>query len=204
MMHAASEKDRFIPAYAGNAATNPNWRRSRTVHPRVCGERWHRCLMATAALGSSPRMRGTRISAPQRRAVRRFIPAYAGNARRCCPRRRRASVHPRVCGERRRGRAPQPLRAGSSPRMRGTLRLRFGDASADRFIPAYAGNARAPSSRGARRTVHPRVCGERRGAAESLADGSGSSPRMRGTLGRDCDDGADLRFIPAYAGNAPP
>ena len=74
-----SVSGRFIPAYAGNTPTNPLQCWQLSVHPRVCGEHFPRCPLGRTQFGSSPRMRGT----PRRNlsccAMRRFIPAYAGN-----------------------------------------------------------------------------------------------------------------------------
>ena len=53
-------KQRFIPAYAGNANKCPGQRPEHAVHPRIRGERVLACLAG--------------------RPVVRFIPAYAGNA----------------------------------------------------------------------------------------------------------------------------
>ena len=96
------------------------------------------------------------------------------------------------------------------------------------FIPAPAGNTHTVRSgtSSPTRTVHPRACGEHRGRA-TLEDRSGvsvhpracgehrsvrrlatdrvigSSPRLRGTLGRllAALETAGFRFIPAPAGN---
>ena len=59
--HAMNElADRFIPACAGNAQPACNERACRSVHPRVCGERWHVWHKTWRLSGSSPRVRGTR------------------------------------------------------------------------------------------------------------------------------------------------
>ena len=50
---------RFIPAYAGNTAPLPIFRRMSTVHPRVCGEHAAESKKKSLTDGSSPRMRGT-------------------------------------------------------------------------------------------------------------------------------------------------
>ena len=150
----------------------------------------------------------------------RFIPACAGNARQCCrpcdhcvgssPRvrgtlaradwRRRAAVHPRVCGERilavnvalscavhprvcgeRTPRADVKSLGGSSPRVRGTRSRRQSDCNIG-SSPRVRGTPFRRPLRPAPFTVHPRVCGER------LYDPASQTP-MR-------------RFIPACAGNA--
>ena len=154
---------RFIPACAGNAAAW--WARCAwaTVHPRVCGERVKREMDA-----------GT---------VFRFIPACAGNAINLWLIACQQPVHPRVCGERGPGGPIDRLVLGSSPRVRGTPRLRQPLQQQDRFIPACAGNAVT--------------------VTRPMAEDYGSSPRVRGTL-LDFVAADDVRrFIPACAGNAP-
>ena len=93
------------------------------------------------------------------------------------------------------------VHSGSSPRMRGTLHfvklvhLRHG------IIPAYAGNTPVRLGRSLPCRDHPRVCGEHVNQFDGHCPTSGSSPRMRGTLGRfgsQCGEGG---IIPAYAGN---
>ena len=193
---------RFIPACAGNAMPcRADWRQS--VHPRVCGER----VIADRARGrprrgSSPRVRGTRQRSPDAmHAMRRFIPACAGNAA-------ETRVAHRI------GRFI-PACAGNAQSARCTPRRR-------RFIPACAGNAASHARTASVDAVHPRVCGERAGRRSRGALPSGSSPRVRGTAGigraavriagssprvrgtrrrraRACDA---RRFIPACAGNA--
>ena len=71
---------RFIPACAGNAKGRKSWPMSRTVHPRVCGERRVTMTWPSIRSGSSPRVRGTRAQSKRRDPHRRFIPACAGNA----------------------------------------------------------------------------------------------------------------------------
>ena len=114
--------------------------------------------------GSSPRVRGTADSALfiPARGTDRFIPACAGNRRRC-------RLHDPACG--------RPI--GSSPRVRGTGREGWLYGLQRRFIPACAGNSlsrRAPSTM----AVHPRVCGEQ-SPANGRFQACGSSPRVRGT-----------------------
>ena len=158
------------------------WGGSRTVHPRVCGERVVVEAVARCRGGSSPRVRGTHAAHNRISAQRRFIPACAGNATAMLAAARSRLVHPRVCGERL---WPEPngwLTYGSSPRVRGTLALGAAVARLPRFIPACAGNAKAIAAPTSASTVHPRVCGER--------------PRR---VHRSNDL---LRFIPACAGNA--
>ena len=74
--------------------------------------------------------------------------------------------------------------------------------SADRFIPAYAGNSAEPATKVLLTSVHPRLRGELITMLLRHPALGGSSPLTRGTrrysgAGRSC-----LRFIPAYAGNS--
>ena len=144
-------------------------------------------------------------------------------------------VHPRACGEQHSRSAATSSMDGSSPRVRGTghrpwalrhdwfIPARAGNRvsrrSPDRrvrFIPARAGNS---ASLGEQQVpVHPRACGEQAFAGRADASGTGSSPRVRGTVYRHrrrggtvhpraCGEQISLgingrirRFIPARAG----
>ena len=90
---------------------------------------------------------------------------------------------------------------GSSPRLRGTPEHHDAEVSETRFIPAPAGNTLPDSFRLQLTPLHPRACGEHLAVAPEAIPSSGSSPRLRGTLGvAPCED-FGVRFIPAPAGN---
>ncbi len=130
-------------------------------------------------------------------------------------------VHPRACGEHRLGKEPlavtsgssprrgehdaSPLHraavSGSSPRLRGTLRVRAIQPRHPRFIPAPAGNTLAPLPSPCLVPVHPRACGEHEQRRLTRGPGFGSSPRLRGTRGGHQSLNLPRRFIPAPAGN---
>ena len=74
------------------------------------------------------------------RAERRFIPARAGNGASIQFPNLGVPVHPRACGERLLCLALLVGFGGSSPRMRGTVRLHGVREPIWRFIPAHAGN----------------------------------------------------------------
>ena len=153
---------------------------AQSVHPRACGEHGRGGRPVRPSCGSSPRMRGTRIAERYRRPLLRFIPAHAGNTSSPEGRSSPDPVHPRACGEHCAASAILSAKAGSSPRMRGTLLLALRPVVKPRFIPAHAGNTRSKPP---------------------LSHNAGSSPRMRGTRGgwrRAC---RQTRFIPAPAGN---
>ena len=151
--------------------------------------------------GSSPRVRGTGRSRVRDSSSSRFIPACAGNGARRVLSLFKPPVHPRVCGERMRRDTKDPMRFGSSPRVRGTAQGSNPECAILRFIPACAGNGllgRRSTSRG---SVHPRVCGERYSRTLSASVATGSSPRVRGTEMMPPMCSSNHRFIPACAGN---
>ena len=170
-------------------------------HPRVCGEHLVRPAPHVLNLGSSPRMRGTPVYGKQDALQTGIIPAYAGNTQHPMTRVLEAWDHPRVCGEHFR----MPLRfgsvPGSSPRMRGTLRLTIFSEEIDGIIPAYAGNTAIAIESSQGRRDHPRVCGEHSATSINGFHNSGSSPRMRGTPELKTIFRKLRGIIPAYAGN---
>ena len=95
------------------------------------------------------------------------------------------------------------IQLGSSPRVRGTPLLIPLPPLRRRFIPACAGNTDCSRRRNARRSVHPRVCGEHVQQSGRRSHEAGSSPRVRGTHPLAQPGPADRRFIPACAGNTP-
>ena len=174
-----------------------------TVHPRVCGEHGLSPSLNPGTGGSSPRVRGTQFIHHTPPSYRRFIPACAGNTPFTSVSVYPASVHPRVCGE-------HPLAVdvavhdlGSSPRVRGTHKIRLARARETRFIPACAGNTVIICTTKTCITVHPRVCGEHLPVSSAGAGFIGSSPRVRGTQILSFSTEYFNRFIPACAGNTP-
>ena len=131
---------RFIPARAGNTAPGPSLPACGPVHPRSRGE--HRAMpgLAYRLDGSSPLARGTPVHALPAHGWDRFIPARAGNTRRCARARPRGSVHPRSRGEHDSGTPDHRAPRGSSPLARGTHAITTADILSVRFIPARAGN----------------------------------------------------------------
>ncbi len=195
------DRDRFIPACAGNTHPIRRARPSASVHPRVRGEHADLHHARAAFFGSSPRARGTPRPGNSVVGVERFIPACAGNTPASWATPRSCSVHPRVRGEHC-GTPPGSYpTAGSSPRARGTLDRLHPLASLDRFIPACAGNTAAYRTAYLSVPVHPRVRGEHDTVMPSHAASDGSSPRARGTPGADGGTADSNRFIPACAGN---
>ena len=192
---------RFIPACAGNRSSMMMSGSVSSVHPRVCGEQYAKSGSVTARFGSSPRVRGTELQVHIPDPSGRFIPACAGNRRPSSPVPSAHPVNPRVCGEQGCGLGLGLARFGSSPRVRGTAQRMAEQAVGPRFIPACAGNRKRTDRPDASAAVHPRVCGEQGCRCSYWCNGSGSSPRVRGTgySQRRLQD--NHRFIPACAGN---
>ena len=173
-----------------------------SVHPRVGGEQRATPRPPAACRGSSPRGRGTGLQQTAGWQMGRFIPAWAGNRARIAGNSAAEPVHPRVGGEQTGGSMATTMRAGSSPRGRGTVIHAGFFPRADRFIPAWAGN-RTPTDRKTNMSpVHPRVGGEQTAGQRGFLAVPGSSPRGRGTGFSPHGADAVPRFIPAWAGNS--
>ena len=94
------------------------------------------------------------------------------------------------------------ITSGSSPHARGTPVIGRNTEASNRFIPACAGNAPESGLESPLTTVHPRMRGERiSGYLQQIING-GSSPHARGTPLNLTQNIANVRFIPACAGNA--
>ena len=191
----------IIPAHAGNTPhTTCSWSRN-WDHPRVCGEHTCNAPMMHNAMGSSPRMRGTRHGRGVDAALPGIIPAYAGNTFEGVGPCVFCGDHPRVCGEHMSNFTYWKLHEGSSPRMRGT---HTGVAQAGQqsgIIPAYAGNTGCMRPVFSIHKDHPRVCGEHMLRERRIVWQAGSSPRMRGTRFIKNAGACATGIIPAYAGN---
>ena len=191
----------IIPAYAGNTFFLTMLVEPMRDHPRVCGEHTGRTPQTRATWGSSPRMRGTLSDSSPRARLTGIIPAYAGNTKPMLIWWMSPRDHPRVCGEHRLIGGRRHGAVGSSPRMRGTPRLKPSFPTIIGIIPAYAGNTPGPARCRAGPWDHPRVCGEHQSAPTKTVQRKGSSPRMRGTPNGVEYRIADTGIIPAYAGN---
>ena len=191
---------RIIPAHAGQTNSVPAKRSSHADHPRACGANVMVPSACMLMVGSSPRMRGKRAGHRLRPRPYRIIPAHAGQttATRCpCE---SPADHPRACGANLTADDAHASTAGSSPRMRGkhlfdAFRVRGG-----RIIPAHAGQTRLSVVTRIVWADHPRACGANLHTVTPRSNMPGSSPRMRGKLARPCTSSADLRSIPAHAG----
>ena len=192
---------RFIPAHAGNSGQQPLTMAAPAVHPRARGEQAQFTAHEFPSAGSSPRTRGTDDQGRHQGGQVRFIPAHAGNRCSWSPGAATWPVHPRARGEQSRYQYATALRAGSSPRTRGTVALGLAGGRDDRFIPAHAGNRAGCLVNLPLLSVHPRARGEQRAADQACINATGSSPRTRGTVAQQRNPVVIARFIPAHAGN---
>ena len=151
---------RIIPADAGSTADSHRDSAAREDHPRRCGEHFVSAAKIINPQGSSPQMRGALCSDPRARAASRIIPADAGSTLKQYYGFKLGADHPRRCGEHVDRIVGQREFEGSSPQMRGALRiilavlLRFG------IIPADAGSTMQVWPQRIYQSDHPRRCGE--------------------------------------------
>ena len=116
----------------------------------------------------------------------------------------RLTDHPRACGANRPCHDKYSAYTGSSPRMRGKLRLFVAAPDWRRIIPAHAGQTRDRAYGRAARTDHPRACGANPAPLAWRGRYLGSSPRMRGKPSRNSMTTTSRRIIPAHAGQTGP
>ena len=119
-----SAKLRYIPARAGEAFAKSRTATLQRVHPRACGGSLQLPEELFGVVGTSPRVRGKPLEAADRRALERYIPARAGEARTPAACARSRAVHPRACGGSPSVACVSASRAGTSPRVRGKRRCR--------------------------------------------------------------------------------
>ena len=107
----------------------------------ACGELFLFLYRTIVESGSSPRMWGTLLLAPETMVATRFIPTHVGNSIDTLPSCDRSPVHPHACGELAITVSFLALSYGSSPRMWGTpTQLQF-EFLPMRFIPTHVGNS---------------------------------------------------------------
>ena len=194
-------ESRFIPTGVGNIRSGNKQCRARAVHPHGCGE--HSCgkWRNVPKRGSSPRVWGTFERSDDIADRHRFIPTGVGNILAPKPLMSSHPVHPHGCGEHDLRLQPKQARAGSSPRVWGTLLWPARQVPRHRFIPTGVGNISNSDRVTPRPSVHPHGCGEHGRTDVHLICKGGSSPRVWGTSRRCSVVVAKLRFIPTGVGN---
>ena len=130
----------IIPARAGSTMH----KRFRCIpnkdHPRSCGEHGVGDGIEPCIPGSSPLVRGARTFCHLCTCQGRIIPARAGSTATVGTAVVPIEDHPRSCGEHPRVGIPRGKRPGSSPLVRGALKLAAMDGCVLGIIPARAGS----------------------------------------------------------------
>ena len=193
-----------IPACAGepkNASGLRSWPR---VYPRVCGGTCSPEARRTTTCGLSPRVRGNPAGDADCRNMSWSIPACAGEPthhfRGLLP----IKVYPRVCGGTVRMPLEDDLPSGLSPRVRGNRATGLRPGQGHRSIPACAGEPILTAALMTTPTVYPRVCGGTILSRTTTTGWLGLSPRVRGNLREGVRSTANVRSIPACAGEPAP
>ena len=194
------EKNRLIPASAGQTGGASQSKHSSQAHPRECGadlttRHGHGCCW-----GSSPRVRGRPMRIAHHHCPAGLIPASAGQTTPASRSTQRRRAHPRECGADEAGIPQINTNWGSSPRVRGrqnTWRCRPRDPG---LIPASAGQTTGQCRLGGIGGAHPRECGADSFLRLQPVSYAGSSPRVRGRPGRPVQAFAVSGLIPASAG----
>ena len=148
----------------------------------MCGEHRSKTKADQDQPGSSPRVWGTLFQKYPQMWNIRFIPTCVGNTWAISASPNLSPVHPHVCGEHSFF-LPLILHfSGSSPRVWGTRQKPGSTSCFCRFIPTCVGNTALVLVLGCSGPVHPHVCGEHPRGGKGTGGGTGSSPRVWGTL----------------------
>ena len=132
----------------------------------------------------------------------RITPAYAGKSLVPWFRADLVQDHPRVCGEKCLLFSLFCRMWGSPPRMRGKVHLVICEGDIGGITPAYAGKSSTSGASTSAVWDHPRVCGEKRRAAQPPGREAGSPPRMRGKVYVGVVRVVVKGITPAYAGKS--
>ena len=192
-----------IPACAGEPIINAAEYAKIKVYPRVCGGTSGCSWPCSSWEGLSPRVRGNHLVAVSGGAVRRSIPACAGEPRQAGGKQSHDEVYPRVCGGTRASPERRSERRGLSPRVRGNRRRPRRPAPSDRSIPACAGEPVTRRNALIDPKVYPRVCGGTPAGERARRLLAGLSPRVRGNPATSRGRPATPGSIPACAGEPP-
>ena len=191
---------RIIPARAGQTLVQKSMTSCNADHPRACGANAQVRFEGGIDHGSSPRVRGKRLRKAIRSAIRRIIPARAGQTSAGLDGADVPPDHPRACGANHECRPLMVLPVGSSPRVRGKLAGLTRGFPRLRIIPARAGQTDSKRRASPTPSDHPRACGANSRSVSELSTSTGSSPRVRGKHRVQEPRHGQSRIIPARAG----
>ena len=169
-------------------------------HPRLRGGNSEASSMRASTLGSSPLARGKQGRGREPVLYRGIIPACAGETG---GRRRAGSLrrdHPRLRGGNFLMPLMKPWMRGSSPLARGKQRRRVARLQEHGIIPACAGETGVDQGNRTVAPDHPRLRGGNPRCTGTRSVAFGSSPLARGKLIKCWPCHANVRIIPACAG----
>ena len=155
-----AEARRSIPARAGEPHQQPQSSILPQVYPRACGGTLTAATPDGTLLGLSPRVRGNRPATARASAVRRSIPARAGEPHVRAQAGRGERVYPRACGGTCGALGLADGQEGLSPRVRGNRSCNDYRCWCSRSIPARAGEPSSGQCSRVNPAVYPRACGE--------------------------------------------
>ena len=176
----ARDRERIIPAHAGQTCSVEACLVLPPDHPRACGANTSGPETFVHRVGSSPRMRGKLLVTNRGVRPAGIIPAHAGQTCCTCGGMDANADHPRACGANGPTMTDDGSGYGSSPRMRGKQTNNCLRYYPPRIIPAHAGQTASKKSFHRRRPDHPRACGANQYDHFYETPRHGSSPRMRG------------------------
>ena len=153
-------------------------------------------------MGSSLRVRGAASIVGGALQGVGIIPAHAGSSILNAGTVELGRDHPRACGEQRSAEFLAPWSPGSSPRVRGAVRVHRRNERRPGIIPACAGSRLGGRCPVGPERDHPRAGGEQAFSKENIDFGAGSSPRVRGAVRDRYDLDAYNGIIPARAGSS--
>ena len=202
LLEAQGEGHRLglIPAHAGKTATGPIVPQAIWAHPRSRGENERSSSMVVSLPGSSPLPRGKPMHQRASVADPGLILAHAGKTYRSQCIHVVMRAHPRSCEENAHIVDVGSALGGSSPLTRGKQAASRGCCVAARLIPTHAGKTLSSAGFPYTERAHPHSRRENRNRSYRPSSNLGSSPLMRGRLGRHRHGLQDRGLIPAHAG----
>ena len=199
-LRSQQERNRSIPAHAGEPLPPRGCRGRRGVYPRPRGGTNDFADGGRCVGGLSPPTRGNQSWPASTRRSTRSIPAHAGEPGRSRRFRLGEEVYPRPRGGTFACELVEQEHPGLSPPTRGNPPPLAGGAGRTRSIPAHAGEPKAPLPFSLLVKVYPRPRGGTPEAIDVAQGNGGLSPPTRGNRTAAVPPLGGGRSIPAHAG----
>ena len=170
------------------------------MDPRLCAANTFSNLFSKPSPGGSPPLRGKQHRSGDKTDSGWWIPAFAGQTWSFIVQPYSPGADPRICGANTETARRAVFRAGGSPHLRGKLVCFLQGPAITGWIPAFAGQTIKLLRACLAFKVDPRLCGANQASQGWQGIVLGGSPPLRGKrrlLGRP---GAQLWWIPAFAG----